>query len=232
MENQNQQQTTEGVVQPKAPEEFSFRKAFHDGGESMYFIAIVGIATTVLTVSRFMAFAKMAISKEDVQDKILGLIVRGDVRQAITYCDSKPAPVTNTLKSGLVQVLNKRPDEEVQVAMDAAILRETPKVEGWTGFLAVNANVATLIGLLGTIIGLIKSFAALSAADEGQKAQMLAEGISHALNCTGFGLMVAIVALVAFGYFQVRISRMLNDMAETSMTLMNLVVANREKIKD
>ena len=63
MENQNQQQqTTEGIAVPPPPEEFNMRKAFHDGGEAMYFIAIVGIATTVLTVSRFMAFAKMAIT--------------------------------------------------------------------------------------------------------------------------------------------------------------------------
>jgi len=224
--------TTEAVGVPAGPEEFSLRKAFHDGGEAMFFIAIVGIATVVLTISRFMAFAKMAVSKEDIQDKVLGLIFRGDLRQAITYCDSKQTPVTNTLKAGLVQVLNKRPDEEVQVAMDASVLRETPKVEGWTGFLAVFANVATLIGLLGTIIGLIKSFAALSTANETQKALLLAEGISHALNCTGFGLIVAIIGLLAFGYFQVRISRLLNDMAETSMTLMNLIVANRDKIKD
>ena len=66
MENQNQQVTTEGVVQPKLAKEFTIRDAFHEGGEAMYFIAIVGIATLVLTISRFMAFAKMAISKEDV----------------------------------------------------------------------------------------------------------------------------------------------------------------------
>ncbi len=234
MDQTNQQagQPMETVGVPAQQEEFGLRKAFHDGGEAMYFIAIVGIATIVLTISRLMAFAKMSVSKEDVQEKIFGFLTRGDVRQAISYCDNRPTPMTNAVKSGLVQVLNKRPDEEVQVAMDAAVLRETPKVEGWTGFLAVFANVATLIGLLGTIIGLIKSFAALSKADETQKALLLAEGISHALNCTGFGLIVAIIALVSFGYFQVRISRMLNDVAETSMTLMNLVVSNRDKIKD
>jgi biopolymer transport protein ExbB len=154
------------------------------------------------------------------------------VRQAITFCDSKPAPLTNTLKAGLVQVLNKRPDEEVQVAMDGAVLKETPMIEGWTGFLAVFGNVATLMGLLGTISGLIHSFRAVSSADPAQKATLLSAGIAEAMNCTAFGLIVAIPAILAYGFFQTWINRISNDMTESSMNLMNLIVANRDKMKD
>jgi biopolymer transport protein ExbB/TolQ len=140
--------------------------------------------------------------------------------------------LTNTLKAGLVQVLNKRGDEEVQVAMDAAVIRETPRLEGWTSFLAVFGNVAVLIGLFGTIIGLIISFGGVAEADAAQKAAKLSQGISEALNCTAFGLLVAIIAIVSYGFFQIRIGRAINDMVESSMTLMNLVVSNRDKMKD
>lgn len=207
-------------------------KAFHDGGTAMIFIAMVGIGTLLLIVFRFLNMAKMTIDKEDFNEKIFGMVLRGDINQAIAFCNSKPAPITNVLKAGLDQVRNKRPDEEVQVAMDSAVLRETPKIEGYTGFLAVFGNVATLIGLLGTIVGLILSFGSISAADPAEKANMLSRGISEALNCTAFGLIVAIPALVFYGYFQIRVQRLLNDMVESSMSLMNLVVANRDKIKE
>lgn len=207
-------------------------KAFHDGGTAMIFIAMVGIGTLLLIVFRFLNMARMTIDKEDFNEKIFGMVLRGDINQAIAFCNSKPAPITNVLKAGLDQVRNKRPDEEVQVAMDSAVLRETPKIEGYTGFLAVFGNVATLIGLLGTIVGLILSFGSISAADPAEKANMLSRGISEALNCTAFGLIVAIPALVFYGYFQIRVQRLLNDMVESSMSLMNLVVANRDKIKE
>ncbi len=206
-------------------------QAFDSGGNTMYIIALIGIMTVLLILERFLTLRSMSIDKHDFNEHLFGMILRGDIQQSIAFCDSKPAPLTNTLKAGLVQVMNNRPDEEVQVAMDASVLRETPKVEGWTSFLAVFGNLATLAGLTGTIIGMIISFKAVSAADDSQKAIELSEGISKALNCTAFGLMVALLAILFFGYFQIRVSRLLNDMQESSMSLMNLVTANRDKLK-
>jgi biopolymer transport protein ExbB/TolQ len=140
--------------------------------------------------------------------------------------------MTNTIKAGIVAVLNKRPDEEVQVAMDAAVLRETPKLEGWTPFLAVFGNVSVLAGLLGTIAGMIRSFGAVATADNATKAQELSNGISHALNCTAFGLIVSIICIVAYAYYQMQIQRAENELMESSMQMLNLVAANREKIRD
>jgi biopolymer transport protein ExbB len=206
--------------------------AFEVGGPAMYLIAAIGVLTLILIVERFLTLRALTVDKADFNEHLFGMVLRGDIRQAITYCDSKPSPLTNTLKAGLVQVLNHRPDEEVQVAMDAAVLRDTPRVEGWSAFLAVFGNVATLVGLVGTIFGMIKSFQGVSKADAATKAQLLSEGISEALHCTAFGLLVAIIAILGYGYFQLRIGRILNEVVESSMSLMNLVVANRDKIKD
>ncbi|MGE0632296.1 MAG: MotA/TolQ/ExbB proton channel family protein [Pseudobdellovibrionaceae bacterium] len=207
-------------------------RAFEQGGSVMYVIAFIAILTIILVVERFLALKSLTIDKKEFTDNIFAMILRGDIRQAIAFCDSRQAPLTNSVKAGLVQVVNKRPDEEIQVAMDAAVLRESPKFEGWTSFLAVFGNVAVLAGLLGTIIGMIGSFAAVASADPAKKAEMLSAGISHALNCTAFGLCVAIIAIIAYAYFQLRIQRAENDVVETSMSLMNLVVSNRDKIKD
>lgn len=207
-------------------------KAFCQGGSVMYIILIIGLLVLFLTIERLMSLQRLTVDKGNINENLFSMILRGDLKQAIAFCDSRPTPLTNTLKAGLVQVMNKRPDEEVQVAMDASVLRETPRLEGWTSFLAVFGNVSVLVGLLGTIIGLITSFGGVAEADAATKAARLSMGISEALNCTAFGLLVAIVAIVAYGFYQIRIGRAINDMQESSMTMMNLVVANREKMKD
>ena len=228
-------QTTQGAVaitdQCAAYTNF-IAKSFCHGGVVMYIIAAVGLLTLFLIVERFFALSRLTVDKTNLNENLFSMLLRGELRQAIAFCDRRPAPLTNTLKAGLVQVLNKRADEEVQVAMDASVIRETPRIEGWTSFLAVFGNVAVLIGLFGTIIGLIISFGGVAEADAAQKAAKLSQGISEALNCTAFGLLVAIIAIVAYGFFQIRIGRVINDMQESSMTLMNLVVSNREKMKD
>ncbi len=206
--------------------------AFCQGGGAMYLILIVALLTAFLIVDRLFRLHSLAIDKVTLNETLFSLLLRGELKQAIAFCDRKPTPLTNTLKAGLVQVLNKRTDEEVQVAMDAAVLRETPKLEGWTAFLAVFGNVGVLIGLLGTVSGLITSFGGVAKADQSLRATMLSKGISEALNCTAFGLLVAIIAILAYGFFQMRIGKAVNDMLESSMTLMNLVTANRDKMKD
>lgn len=207
-------------------------KAFCSGGVVMYIIGFIGLCAAFLIVNRLMALQRLAVDKTNVQENLFTMIMRGDIRQAIAFCDSRPTPLTNTLKAGLQQAMNRRPDEEIQVAMDAAVLRETPALEGWVSFLAVFGNVGVLVGLMGTILGLIASFGGVAEADAATKAAKLSMGISEALNCTAFGLIVAIISVVAFGFFQIRIGRAITDMQESSMTLMNLVCANREKMKD
>jgi biopolymer transport protein ExbB/TolQ len=84
---------------------------------------------------------------------------------------------------------------------------------------------------MGTIFGLITSFRGVADADPAKKATILSEGISEALNCTAFGLLVAIIAIVAFGFFQMKIGKITNDLLESSMKIMNMVCSNRDKVK-
>lgn len=216
-----------------APENQNFIiHAFHAGGFMMYVILGLLVLTIIVIIKQLLILKDSGVDKSDFNEHVFGMILRGDIQQAISYCDSRQSPLTNTLKAGLVQVLNRRPDEEVQVAMDASVLRETPKVEGWVSFLAVFGNLATLLGLAGTIIGMITSFTAVNAADDAKKAQLLSQGIAEALNCTAFGLVVAILAILMYGFFQFRIGHILNDMTESSMSMLNLVASNRDKMKN
>lgn len=218
-------------MQPTVAEGNFIAEAFSAGGPVMYVIALIGLLVIFLIFERASALKSLTLNKKEFIDNIYGMTLRGDIKQAIAYCDSRSTPLTAVIKAGLVQVMNGRSDEEVQVAMDAAILRESPRLSGWSSFLAVLGNIGVLSGLLGTIFGMIKSFGALADADPAEKAEKLSMGISHALNATAFGLSVAIAAIVAFGVFQLLIQRAEDDVVETSMTFMNLVVSNRDKVK-
>jgi biopolymer transport protein ExbB/TolQ len=145
-------------------------------------------------------------------------------------CSAANAPLARIVQAGLVKV--NRPDEEVQAAMDEAALREVPRIAKRTGYLALLANLSMLSGLLGTVSGLITSFGAVSgeSVDPSQKARILAEGISEAMNCTAFGLIVAIIGLVAFAVLNGKTQSLEDDINESSVQVLNLVVTNRQKV--
>lgn len=227
-----EEQAATGAVQAAAENQNFILHAFHAGGFMMYVILGLLVLTLIVVIKQLLILKDAGVDKSDFNEHVFGMILRGDIQQAISYCDSRQSPLTNTLKAGLVQVLNRRPDEEVQVAMDASVLRETPKVEGWVSFLAVFGNLATLLGLAGTIVGMITSFSAVNKADDAKKAELLSQGIAEALNCTAFGLVVAILAILMYGFFQFRIGHILNDMTESSMSMLNLVASNRDKMKN
>lgn len=157
-------------------------------------------------------------------------ILAGDVAKAVKMASAANAPLARIVQAGLVKV--NRPDEEVQAAMDEAALKEMPKINKRTAFLALFANLAMLSGLFGTIVGLIKAFGAVGgeSVDPSQKARILAEGISEAMNCTAFGLISAITALSGFAVMQGKTQGLEDDINEASVVVLNLVVANRQKI--
>jgi biopolymer transport protein ExbB/TolQ len=123
-------------------------------------------------------------------------------------------------------------EEEVQAALDEASLRETPKIEARSGYLALLGNAAMLAGHLGTVSGLFRCFEAVATVNPADKATILAAGISEAMNCTGFGLLVAIPALVAFSVLMGRTQHLINDINETSVSVLNLIISNKDKFKN
>ena len=112
--------------------------------------------------------------------------------------------------------------------MDEMALKEKPMIEKRTGYLAMIGNVATLAGLLGTITGLIKSFAGVAGVDPSQKATLLAAGISEAMNCTAFGLLVGIISLLAFSILNGKTQALLDDIDEVTAQVMNLISGSRQ----
>jgi biopolymer transport protein ExbB len=206
-------------------------KHYHEGGWMMHFIFASLVVVVGLVIDRTIAlYFQTAANKESFLKGLKEHIYRGDLDRAISYCASqKKTPLVSVIKAGLINV--PKGEADVQAAMDEATLRESPKIEKRTGYLAMLGNVATLLGLLGTIIGLISAFGAVADAPPAEKARILASSISEAMNCTAFGLLTAIPALVAYSVLQGRSQHMLDDINESSVSVLNLIVANKDKMK-
>ena len=207
----------------------TLRDHFHAGGHFMWPIADLGIAGLVLMIERTYALFFKVINRSAALTTILKkLILSRNITKAVQVASADPTPLGRIIRAGLLNV--RREDEVVQSAMDEASMAEIPELERRTGFLPMLSNVATLTGLLGTIVGLISSFSAVSEADAATKSTLLAEGISEAMNCTAFGLIVAIPCLLAYAILQSRTQRYIDELNASSVMIVNLVILNRDKL--
>lgn len=205
--------------------------SYQAGGWGMYPITFWSIISIGIIVERaIVLYSQASINKNMFLASMQKCILAGDIAKAIKMCSAANAPLARIVQAGLVKV--NRPDEEVQAAMDEAALREIPRIAARTGYLALLANLAMLSGLLGTITGLIKAFGAVGgeSVDPSQKARILAEGISEAMNCTAFGLMVALIALMGYAVLNGKTQQLEDDINEASVHVLNLVIANRQKV--
>src|SRR5450432_1367917 len=205
-------------------------KHFKEGGWGMYIILFWSIIEIGVIVERALYLYGSSINKDVFLATMQKCILAGDIAKAVKMCSAANAPLARIVQAGLVKV--NRPDEEVQAAMDEAALRDIPRIAKRTGYLALLANLAMLTGLLGTVAGLIKSFGSVSGddIDPGTKAKELARGISEAMNCTAFGLIVAIIALIWFAILNGKTQNLEDDINEASVQVLNLVVTNRQKV--
>jgi len=204
--------------------------AFKEGGWMMYPILGLGLFMVGISVERlFTLYLRFNLNKEHFFNSLTAHLLKGDLEGMVKTCDAHPAPLSKVIKSCLLKLINRGTDAEIQAALDEGALIEVPKIEKSIGFLAVIGNVATLMGLLGTITGLIGSFAAVANADAATKAAKLTQGISEAMNCTAFGLIVAVPAVILYSIFQNRAQRLVDDINEVSIRTFNFILSNRER---
>jgi len=200
--------------------------AFKEGGWGMWPILLLSIFSVGLIIERFVYLVRASMDKRQFMGLMQKLITQGNVAQAIKVCSGTSKPMTRIVQAGLMKV--NKSNAEVQAAMDETALREKPLIEKRTGYLAMIGNVATLAGLLGTITGLIRAFAAVAGVDPAQKATMLAAGISEAMNCTAFGLLVGIISLLCFSILNGMTQALLDDIDEVVAQVMNLITGSRQ----
>jgi len=200
--------------------------AFHEGGWGMWPILILLMITMSILIERAVFLRRAVIDKEKLVALLRSQISAGNIQGAIKVCSGNSTPLTRIVQAGLMRA--NRSDEEINSAMEEAGLRELPQLEKRTGYLAMLGNLATLAGLLGTITGLIKSFAGVAGVDPSMKATMLSKGISEAMNCTAFGLGTGILGLAAYAVLNGMTQHVLDGINQATVETLNLVVAGRE----
>lgn len=173
------------------------QQAFQEGGWGMWPILGVFVVAVLLAFERSLKlFFKSSIDARSFMQQLEDLLQRGDVSGAINFCQQTDKPISRIIAAGLAR--SREGKEGFLRGMDEQAYSELPQIEKRTGYLALLGNVATLMGLFGTIIGLIHSFAGVAQEQAAEKATLLAAGISEAMNCTAFGLLAGISSLLAF----------------------------------
>ncbi len=197
---------------------------FQQGGGFMFAILGVLLISIAIMIERFIYLSvKNRIDEVAFVNRILDFIQKGQVSSAIEYCNMSKAALPQITKAGLEE-FGKSP-ADIQNALELAAMSEIPKLEKRTPYLSMFANVATLLGLLGTIFGLINSFEAVASADASQKATLLSAGISVAMNTTAFGLIAAIPALIGYSYLQEKTNELIDSINENVARIYRRMVA-------
>jgi len=195
----------------------------------MWPILFLLMITISILIERAVYLRRAVIDKEKLVALLRSQISAGNIQGAIKVCSGNSTPLTRIVQAGLMRA--NRSDEEITAAMEEAGLRELPKLEKRTGYLAMLGNLATLAGLLGTITGLIKSFAGVAGVDPSQKATLISKGISEAMNCTAFGLTTGIVGLAAFAWLTGKTQNVLDDIAEVKKNVSNLLFQAKQALR-
>lgn len=198
--------------------------AFKNGGPFMYVILFTLVVGIAIIIERLIYITvKNRIDSNGFVNKIIELIQKGSINHAIELCSRSRAALPQITAAGLRE-FSKSP-KDIQNAFELAAMAEIPKLEKRTHYLSMIANVATLLGLLGTIVGLIQAFQAVAVADSSQKAALLSAGISVAMNTTAFGLIVAIPCMVFYSYIQEKTNDIIDDINENVARIYNRILS-------
>ena len=195
---------------------------FHKGGAFMYPIALVLVVGIAITIERFLLLNKAEKENRQLWSQLQPLLASKDFDAAERIAAASTSAVGRVLASALTHARTvgaSRP--ELEMAVEESLMEVTPILEKRTHYLATISNMSTLLGLLGTVIGLIGAFGALAKADAVQKADLLSAGISEAMNCTAFGLLVAIPFLILHTYLQTRTNELVDSLEVACMKLVN-----------
>lgn len=192
-----------------------------DGGIFMWIIAVVWCVGIALAVERLKNYFKYDIDGKSLMANIKKNVIGNQVQDSIQACSESSSLNAFVMKNGLKRVNQSK--EQIQDALEGSILETVPLIERRLSYLALCANLSTLLGLLGTIQGLIQSFAAVAQAEASQKAQLLAEGIAVAMNTTALGLISAISLMVVHSFLMARGEKMIQEIEENSVKLLDLL---------
>jgi biopolymer transport protein ExbB/TolQ len=198
-------------------------KFFQEGGLFMYPIVIVLALGLAVAVERWVYLTLTTVNNQALWNKVTPFLKQGNFAGAMQVTSKSKAAIAQIMTYGLNRVRSARRREDVEQAMEESLMEVMPRLEKRTHYLATFANIATLLGLLGTIIGLITAFTAVSNANPAEKANMLSSSISVAMNTTALGLIVAIPLLLVHSVLQAKTTAIVDSLEMASVKFLNAI---------
>ncbi len=196
---------------------------FQGGGLMMYPIAVVLVLGVSIALERWVYLTHTALRNRGLWQEISPLLAQGNFRQAVQMTSKSSAAIGQILSYGLARIGSARRRDDIEKAMEESLMDIVPRLEKRTHYIATFANLATLLGLLGTIIGLINAFAAVATVNPAEKANLLSASISVAMNCTAFGLMTAVPLLFIHALLQTKTTELIDSLEMASVKFLNAV---------
>jgi biopolymer transport protein ExbB len=206
---------------------YSIVNFFVRGGAFMFPILLVAAVGGAIAVERYITLTRLRVSNRGAWSRVEPVLMSGDFEKARDMTSKDQTAVSRLLSMGLALQGAVRRRDDVEKAMEESMMEIIPKLEKRTHYLATFANLATLLGLLGTVSGLIHAFAAVATVNPAEKANLLSASISEAMNCTAFGLMTAVPLLFVHALLQTKTTELIDSLETAAVKFMN-ALANRQ----
>ena len=204
---------------------YSIVRFFVAGGAFMYPILIVFAVGIAIAVERYITLSQVRRRNEGMWTKIQPALTSGDFDKAREMTSKDDSTVSKLLSMGLARQGTVRRREDIEIAMEESMMEIIPQLEKRTSYVALGASIATLLGLLGTIMGLIQAFTAVAQANPAEKADLLSASISVAMNTTAFGLIAAIPLLVTHSLLTAKTSEIVDSLEMASVKALNVITS-------
>jgi biopolymer transport protein ExbB len=202
---------------------YSIVNFFTRGGVFMYPILFVAAVAAAIAIERYVTLTRLSIKNRAAWNRIEPALTDGDFDKARESTAKDETAVAQLMAVGLARQGAVRRIDDVEKAMRTNLMELIPRLEKRTHYLGTFANLATLLGLLGTVSGLIHAFTAVATANPAEKANLLAASISEAMNCTAFGLMVAVPILFIHAFLQSKTGELIGSLETAAMKFLTLV---------
>jgi biopolymer transport protein ExbB len=203
---------------------------FTKGGAFMFPILLVAALAAAIIIERYVTITRLVIKNRNTWNNVEPALNDGNFDKARELTSKDETAMARVLNTGLARQGTVRRSDDIEKAMRGSMLEVIPQMEKRTHYLATFANLATLLGLLGTVSGLIHAFTAVATANPAEKANLLAASISEAMNCTAFGLMVAVPILFLHAFLQTKTSELITSI-ETAAVKFLTVMADRQSAR-
>lgn len=208
---------------------YSIVDFFVSGGAFMYPILVVFAVGAAISIERYVTLTRVTSRNESAWERVQAALVEGDFEKARELTREDDSAISKLLAMGLDRQGIVRRREDIETAMEEQMMEIIPQLEKRTPYIALGANLATLLGLLGTIMGLITAFTAVANANPAEKADLLSASISVAMNTTAFGLIVAIPLLITNQVLLAKTSAIVDSLEMASIKALNVISANAKR---